>query len=388
MCILASLCSPVVLLILTCLFGIALVLRSRSKRCDNEQRVAALREVMAFFRGHPHIGCKALSFPSKTLELLKHVDVSALHALLDVTPKEVASALLPSLLGELTQQQLVSHLAPLVSARPLRDSVAATMMVLCSSSVVVLVRDVPPRNLATILCAPPAALASFMKGIWPDRMASNLIPLLREQALIQHTILPLLSQTAYPERLGDLVNFAQPQVLLQMMKRTPVTRLLAIVDCLEDEDARPGGSIVELLAKLAEEPLLVEETVLPLLHYFDPKLVVMLLKSIPLDQSLATIRTLNLVPDCAWLRRHEPKFTLAVACAECILPTHPLAVPLGAFSHTLGTGFGSTLSADLLALAQLGAGFAAGQQIKGEAKPLSLAEPPASACLAVHFARR
>lgn len=65
--------------------------------------------------------------------------------------------------------------------------------------------------------------------------------------LMVNTLLPLLQSIARPERLGALVNFVAPEVLLAVFRAVKGKAIFEFIDSLDDEDLEPEGSAIQFM---------------------------------------------------------------------------------------------------------------------------------------------
>ena len=115
---------------------------------------------------------------------------------------------------------------------------------------------IPQAHKLTIVLkeAPTEKLTALITCVNGGRIELVLIPVLQEpEQLLQGTLVPLLSQVEQPERVAAVVNHAEPEVLLRLLRELDAARLVALVNVLDREDFEPEGSAISLLQALADE---------------------------------------------------------------------------------------------------------------------------------------
>lgn len=247
---------------------------------------------MSLALSHPGLISKAtVRHPCKIVALLSQAEVGPVSGLCSAVPEATLGGVLARIVGELSLERLSSVLVPLLNEERIQGSLIGLLTVLDAGCIAQVLCEVALEKLLIILGAPAAALTALVAGVHAGRFSEILIPILREPSeLLERQLLPLVAQVQDPARISAIVNQAELDVLLRLLRGVDAAKLVALMNALEPEDFLPGGAAPTLLHAMGDERGLTRDKVLPLLQHSDARKLAPLVQQVSARQLLEVLR--------------------------------------------------------------------------------------------------
>mmetsp|Transcript_80946 Transcript_80946/g.147678 ORF Transcript_80946/g.147678 Transcript_80946/m.147678 type:complete len:496 (-) Transcript_80946:9-1496(-) len=249
---------------------------------------------LTLVRKHPSLlSCAAITHIGTVLAVLRHTDRACLDDFLAVAPGNAVSSLFGKAIKGMSRQRLLEALPPLLNNRELHESMAKIFVILDAGCLLELLDAVPAEKLATLLKSDPIKLEAVVRAVDgnSDSIKAVFVPVLQEpQALLEGTLVPLISRLHEPEYLGELVNYVPVRTLLWILRKVEAEKLVAILDAFGPEDFLPNGNMIVLLQKATDDPDLVESKVVPLLQEGCPEKLSPVVRRVAPESLLAILR--------------------------------------------------------------------------------------------------
>eukprot|EP00931_Biecheleriopsis_adriatica_P086003 TRINITY_DN60742_c0_g1_i1.p1 TRINITY_DN60742_c0_g1~~TRINITY_DN60742_c0_g1_i1.p1 ORF type:complete len:578 (+),score=141.46 TRINITY_DN60742_c0_g1_i1:43-1734(+) len=285
--------------------------RASSQRpADDVGRVSSLGlcDMLSLARNHPKMTRSLMSFtalrsPHKVNALLRHTDARAVHHLCNDIPEHKLTEVLSMLMSEgVSFEKFEKVVVPLLRHPQMAKKLAHLLRVVETKTVLQIVNDVAPEKITKVLDIRTEALVSLMAAVDANRVPVVLIPVLGGSCeQLESSLVPLVDQVEKPERIAQLVNTCEPNILIWFLYGAPTHEgeelndgvdakaLAAILNQFNEEDLQPNGCAVKLLQQLADNRGLVREKVTPLLKSAKPE------KLVPLIQGIDAAKLLNVL---------------------------------------------------------------------------------------------
>eukprot|EP00930_Biecheleria_cincta_P083925 TRINITY_DN73428_c0_g1_i1.p1 TRINITY_DN73428_c0_g1~~TRINITY_DN73428_c0_g1_i1.p1 ORF type:complete len:464 (-),score=65.27 TRINITY_DN73428_c0_g1_i1:251-1642(-) len=252
--------------------------------------------MLALVRSHPRLINRAvISQPQKLFALLARGDALAIRSLSDELPSNTLNRVVSALFTEISYSQFDSVIVPLMSDCKLASKLAPLLALLEVDTIVEVASRTQVKNLEAVLGASSDALMSLISAVEPGKVACTIIPILQEPVtLLELTLVPLLEQVSQHERLAMVVNHADAQVLLWLLRGTEARQMADVLNELADEDFQPNGAVHLLLQELADDRFLVQDMILPLLRQSEPQKIARLVQGVEASKLLLVLRSVDI----------------------------------------------------------------------------------------------
>lgn len=191
---------------------------------------------MALLKDHPRLGILSVRQPATVLALVRHLKVYSLRHFLDTVPQAPLESTWSSLLEGLSRQRLCSVLPILLNEVEVHPTLAAVMSEVEPNNLIQILSRIPPGHLRAVCKVSPTSLIQLLSHLEPGKVLETVIPLLLEpQEIIERSLVPVLAKVQAPERLANIINLVDKEVLLHLLRNVDGEHLATLVNAFQDD---------------------------------------------------------------------------------------------------------------------------------------------------------